>query len=315
MSQTISLESPVASPAIWPGWPEILSGVVVFVMVGFGGGALLVQSKLDPIIVGLMLAALSGAACLVGFAVAALVRIRTWSAFGVRPVPLRWLAIGVGAGLVAFIAKGFAIMAFIALTGQDANPQDIYATGASGGISTVILSTLFVGILTPIGGVPVPGRRRQCPAPLWTIYRRGWQRRRLRPPAWDQHDLPRGPRRRSDHGRSLPAQRPGLARRYRPRGVQSSCYPDDASRPGRVITADRRARPAPIVARRCTRDGFWDAERFARKPRKLSKDGYGFLSSQTSRSNTRQKQKLGSLQLPDIQPPAPMTRTDPGHPK
>lgn len=151
MSQTISLESPVTSPTIRPGWPEILSGVVAFVMVGFGGGAWLVQSKLDPIIIGLTLAALSGFACLVGFAVAALVRIRSWSAFGVRPVPLRWLAIGAGAGLVAFIAKGFAIVAFVALTGQDANPQDIYATGASGGISTVILSILFLGILTPIG--------------------------------------------------------------------------------------------------------------------------------------------------------------------
>lgn len=151
MSQKISLESLVTSPAIRPGWPEILSGIAAFAIVGFGGGALIVQSKLDPMVVGLMLSALSGIACLAGFAVAALIRIRSWSAFGVRPVPFRWLAIGVGAGLIAFIIKGFAIMAYIALTGQDANPQDIYATGASGGMVTVILSTLFIGILTPIG--------------------------------------------------------------------------------------------------------------------------------------------------------------------
>lgn len=151
MLQTISLESPVAAPALRPGWPEILSGIVAFVILGFGGGALLVQSKLDPVVVGLTLSALSGTACLVGFAIAASIRIRSWSAFGVRRVSLRWLAIGAGAGVFAFVVKGFAIIAYVALTGQDANPQDVYATGATGGAATVVLSILFLAVLTPIG--------------------------------------------------------------------------------------------------------------------------------------------------------------------
>lgn len=61
-----------------------------------------------------------------GFAAAALLRIRSWSAFGVRRVSGRWLLIGVGAGLAAFVVKGLAILAYIQLTGDSANPQEVY---------------------------------------------------------------------------------------------------------------------------------------------------------------------------------------------
>lgn len=140
-----------AQQATRPGWPEMLSGVFVFVVVGFGGAALLVQSDLDRVFVGLMLAATSGIAGLAGFAVAALLRAKSWSAFGVRAVSGRWLMIGAAAGVVAFVVKGFATMAYGALTGQSGNPQDIFATAASAGPTTVILGTVFIGILTPIG--------------------------------------------------------------------------------------------------------------------------------------------------------------------
>ncbi len=134
-----------------PGWPEVLIGLVVFMLVGYGGGALLVQTGLDPVALGLIFTALSGIAGLAGFAAAALLRVRSLRAFGIRPASGRWLLIGLGAGMVAFLSKGLAVWAYIALTGDDSNPQDIYVLGASGGIWTVVLATIFLGILTPVG--------------------------------------------------------------------------------------------------------------------------------------------------------------------
>lgn len=106
MSQTIASERQTIGSALGPGWHEIVSGIFAFVIVGFGGGALIVHSDLALPTVGLMLSALSGLSCLVGFAVAALIRLRSWEAFGVRAVPPRWLAIGAAAGLLAFVFKG-----------------------------------------------------------------------------------------------------------------------------------------------------------------------------------------------------------------
>ena len=135
-----------------PGWPEVAVGLLVFALIGFGGGSQLWRLGLDPVVNGLIFAALSGIAGMAGFAAAAaLLRIGSWRAFGVCATSRRWLLIGAGAGLAAFFVKGFAIMAYVALTGQDSNPQEIYATGASGGVLSVILATFFLGIITPIG--------------------------------------------------------------------------------------------------------------------------------------------------------------------
>ncbi|MEO8316387.1 MAG: type II CAAX endopeptidase family protein, partial [Pseudomonadota bacterium] len=134
-----------------PGWAEVAIGVLVFVIVGFLGGAMWAQSDLDPILVGLILTAWTGIAGLVAFAAAALLRIRKWSAFGIRAVSVRWLLIGAGMGLLAFAAKGIAVIAFTALTGQADSPQTIFALGASGGLGMALLATVFLGILTPIG--------------------------------------------------------------------------------------------------------------------------------------------------------------------
>jgi membrane protease YdiL (CAAX protease family) len=69
----------------------------------------------------------------------------------VRPTTIRWLLIAVGGGVVAFLCKGVAILAYISLTGDDTSPQAIYATGASGGIWTVLLATFFMAVITPLG--------------------------------------------------------------------------------------------------------------------------------------------------------------------
>lgn len=134
-----------------PGWPEIAVGLLVFAVVGYGGGIFVSGLPIAPVAIGLIFAALSAVAGMAGFAAAASIRIRSWEAFGIMRTTRRWLLIGLGVGVLAFVAKGFAIMGYSALTGQTSNPQDIYALGGSGGVITVILATIFVGILTPIG--------------------------------------------------------------------------------------------------------------------------------------------------------------------
>ena len=133
-----------------PGWPEIMVGLVVLGAVAIGGGLLAGRLGLDPVVYGLALGALSVIAPLAGFAAAALLRLRSWSAFGVRRTTARWLLIGAGAGVVSFVLRGFAVIAYTALTGDSANPQEVYGDAGSGGLLPFILSMLFIGLLVPL---------------------------------------------------------------------------------------------------------------------------------------------------------------------
>lgn len=101
-----SSKRPAPNKVSRPGWIEIVVSLVVLVVVGFGIGSQLGRFELDLVFYGLVFTALSGIAGIAGFAAAALVRIRSLSAFGVRRVSGRWMLIGVGAGLVAFVLKG-----------------------------------------------------------------------------------------------------------------------------------------------------------------------------------------------------------------
>ncbi|PSB59383.1 CPBP family intramembrane glutamic endopeptidase, partial [Chamaesiphon polymorphus] len=58
---------------------------------------------------------------------------------------------GVGVGLVAFVIKGVAILAWIQITGNANNVQGVYAQGGGGGLLSLVLATFFIGILTPLG--------------------------------------------------------------------------------------------------------------------------------------------------------------------
>ncbi|MEV0823377.1 CPBP family intramembrane glutamic endopeptidase [Nonomuraea rubra] len=133
-----------------PGWPEIVVGLLALtaaaaVVVLFG------PLGLDPVVYGLVVAAWSGLAGLAGFAAAALVRIRSLGAFNVRRTTWRWMLTGVAAGVVALLLKGLVNYAVIALTGLDADPQGMYYDAAGGGVLPLILTILFLAVLTPIG--------------------------------------------------------------------------------------------------------------------------------------------------------------------
>ena len=134
-----------------PGWPEVAVGLVVMAVIGYGGGSQLFRLGLNPVAFGLVFSALSGAACLVGFAAALSIRIHSPAAFGIRRTSVRWLWIGAAVGIVAFVVKGFATIAFLQLAGDMANVQDVYAVGGSGGIWSLVLATILLAVLTPIG--------------------------------------------------------------------------------------------------------------------------------------------------------------------
>lgn len=134
-----------------PGWPEIVAGLVTLAVVAVGVALLLGRLDLDPVTFGLIFTALSGIGGIAGFAAAVLLRIRSLGAFGVRRFSGRWLLIGVGAGVVAFVLNSLAIAAWIQVTGDSTNVQGMYGEGGSGGVLSLILATLFLSLLTPLG--------------------------------------------------------------------------------------------------------------------------------------------------------------------
>ncbi|WP_193199791.1 CPBP family intramembrane glutamic endopeptidase [Nostoc sp. MG11] len=146
-----SSKRPAPNKVSRPGWIEIVVSLVVLAIVGFGIGSQLGRFELDLVFYGLVFTALSGIAGIAGFAAAALVRIRCLSAFGVHRVSGRWMLIGVGAGLVAFVLKSLAILTYIQITGDSANVQGMYAEGGSGGVLSLVLATVLLGLVTPVG--------------------------------------------------------------------------------------------------------------------------------------------------------------------
>jgi membrane protease YdiL (CAAX protease family) len=135
-----------------PGWPEITAGLLTMLAAIVAVPLLgVVGLDTNPVVYGVILTAWSGVAALLGFAVAALVRIRSWGAFSIRRTTWTWMAIGVGVGIVAFLLKGVVNWAIIALTGFDENPQGPYYDAAGGGVLPLILTVLFLSILTPLG--------------------------------------------------------------------------------------------------------------------------------------------------------------------
>jgi uncharacterized protein len=140
-----SLERSAPNKPSRPGWLEIIVGLVVYAIVGFVGVSQFKRLGLDPAAYGLILTSWTGVATLIAFAVAARLRVRSLSALGVRRTSVRWLLIGVGVGLVAFVLKSLAILAWVRITGDTNNVQDVYADGSRGGLLFLVLSNVSSG--------------------------------------------------------------------------------------------------------------------------------------------------------------------------
>jgi uncharacterized protein len=149
MTDTDVTTAPVR-PDRRPGWPEVAVGLVTLFVLAFGVPAILKSAGLDPQPYGLALSALSGAAGLAAFAVASVIRRRSWPDLGVRRVSWRWLGLAVGLGLLCYPVK-YVIGTLVALTGYTGNVQAPYYEGAAGGLVPALISILFLAVLTPIG--------------------------------------------------------------------------------------------------------------------------------------------------------------------
>lgn len=135
-----------------PGWAEIAVGLLALVaatavLLLFGP----LGMDLDPVPYGLVVAAWSGVAGLAGFGAAVLVRIRSLGAFSVRRTTWRWMGIGVLGGVAALVVKGVLTSGLTALTGLGSDPQGMYYDAAGGGALPMVLTLLFLAVLTPIG--------------------------------------------------------------------------------------------------------------------------------------------------------------------
>ncbi len=134
-----------------PGWIEIIIGSATFALVAYGMPRLFPMFDLDPVGEGLAFGALSGLAGLAGFFAAVAVRRRSLAAFGVRRTTGRWLAIGIAGGIAALVVSNALVVAWILVFGPAENVQAVYTEAALGGTVPLILSTLFLAVLTPVG--------------------------------------------------------------------------------------------------------------------------------------------------------------------
>lgn len=140
------------------GVPEFVIGAVVYfgiqiggvfvILAAFGGDALTSGAPGPTLVLVLIAAVSAGLAALV----ALLPRIRSAAALGlVRPTG-RWLLIGAGCGLAGFLVNRVLILGYVAITGDQGNPQQNLADTAMGGsLAQFALLLLFGAVLTPIG--------------------------------------------------------------------------------------------------------------------------------------------------------------------
>ena len=150
------LVPPAAAPpgpraGVRPGWTEVVVGLLVTVALAVGLVRVVPPTAVGPVAFGLMLSVLSAVAAGAGFAVAAVLRVRSLRAFGVRRTTLRWLLVGLAGGIVAFVLKFPSIALYVALTGNGGNAQADFSAGAAGGVGATVLSIVCLAILTPIG--------------------------------------------------------------------------------------------------------------------------------------------------------------------
>lgn len=124
-----------------------VAGVVVLLGV-LGAGTDLTQ---DPeAAVGLV--ATAGLSALVAALVANVVRVRSLAGMGLVRISGRWLLIGAGTGLLAYLVNRVAVLLYVWISGDTSNPQQgMGETAASGSIVQFVLLIVLGGLLTPLG--------------------------------------------------------------------------------------------------------------------------------------------------------------------
>ncbi|ANY05809.1 hypothetical protein AFB00_05285 [Pseudonocardia sp. HH130630-07] len=117
----------------------------------YGIGYLLQQLGLRPLALGLLLAALSSVAGVAGFVVAVSLRLRSAADFGVVRTSARWILLGVAGGLLTFVLSRVLGVVLFALGMAPENVQQPFTDARGAGLWSVLLSLLFLAVLTPLG--------------------------------------------------------------------------------------------------------------------------------------------------------------------
>lgn len=133
-----------------PGWRELLAATVAF-LATYGLVHLLLPLIADDAVSGVVGLFVSGAMGIIAFLAACLVRRRRLSIFGIRRARPRYLWMGAGLGLAAYLLGMVAAMVYIVATGDAQNVQTSYQSAARGGAGLLLLTLIAGSIVTPIG--------------------------------------------------------------------------------------------------------------------------------------------------------------------
>ncbi|MFE4367124.1 CPBP family intramembrane glutamic endopeptidase [Streptomyces sp. NPDC056835] len=135
-----------------PGWPEIAVAAVTYgVLVAVGIAVILSMPDEQAVARGIVSYAVSALAGLGAFGIAVIIRVRDLGAFGLRRVAGKWLLLGAGLGVGAFLLNVVVGIAYVYVSGDTSNPQGDYKAAAGGGALSFLLTILFGAIATPIG--------------------------------------------------------------------------------------------------------------------------------------------------------------------
>lgn len=144
-------KTPAADMSPRPGWPEIAVGLLAYaVLLAI---VLVVVTLIPPREAGLrgiVGTAANGVAGLGGLLAAYALRIRTFRAFGFRPVAVKWLAAAVGLGMLAFGASFVIEHVYFAFI-NEANTQADFQAAAKDGLLSLAVLMITGAVFTPIG--------------------------------------------------------------------------------------------------------------------------------------------------------------------
>lgn len=134
-----------------PGWLEVAVAAPVYgVLIAAGIWWIWSIPTTASATAGIVEFVVSGLAGLGAFAAAFAARIRVLPVFGLRRVPLRWLALGAGLGVGVYLLNIAVAFVAVHLTGAG-NPQGDYRSAASGSLLTLVVTILAGALLTPVG--------------------------------------------------------------------------------------------------------------------------------------------------------------------
>lgn len=149
-NEKVALASGTAE--IRPGWPEVAVGLIAYVILVGLLALWLVQTsgEQSAALRGIVGMAVNGAAGVLAFLAAYVVRIRDLRAFGFRSARLKWLSVGAVLGVVAF-GLSLLIEATYFHFITEPNTQADFQSAAKAGTGSLIALLVAGALLTPFG--------------------------------------------------------------------------------------------------------------------------------------------------------------------